>query len=185
YMRPDATTLACSAIAAARHQVRQLFGPDYLPDQPRIYTSRVKNAQEAHEAIRPAGETFLTPAQTGLTGDQFRLYELIWMRQIASHIKDTEGLTITVKINAQPSDGQLCTFVASGRTITFYGFLKAYVESVEETDGHTDDEQTRLPKLTAGTGLRPESVTASGHETRPPARYTEPSLVAKLEELEI
>jgi DNA topoisomerase I len=185
YMRTDSITLAGSAIAAARHQVRQLFGPDYLPDQPRIYASRVKNAQEAHEAIRPAGETFLTPAQTGLTGDQFRLYELIWMRTIASQMKDAEGLSITVKINAQPSDGQPCTFVASGRTITFYGFLKAYVESVEETDGHTDDEQTRLPRLVAGQPLRPESVTASGHETRPPARYTEPSLVAKLEELEI
>jgi DNA topoisomerase I len=185
YMRTDSTTLSSSAIAAARDQVRQLFGPDYLPDRPRIYTSKVKNAQEAHEAIRPAGETFLTPAQTGLTGDQFRLYELIWMRTIASQMKDAEGLSITVKINAQPTDGELCTFVASGRTITFHGFLKAYVESVEETDGHTDDEQTRLPHLTAGQALRPESVTASGHETRPPARYTEPSLVAKLEELEI
>jgi DNA topoisomerase-1 len=127
----------------------------------------------------------LTPAQTGLTGDQFRLYELIWMRTIASQMKDAEGRSIIVKINAQPTDGELCTFVASGRTITFHGFLKAYVESVEETDGHTDDEQTRLPHLTAGQALRPESVTASGHETRPPARYTEPSLVAKLEELEI
>jgi DNA topoisomerase I len=185
YMRTDSITLSGSAIAAARDQVRQLFGPDYLPDRPRIYTSKVKNAQEAHEAIRPAGETFLTPAHTGLTGDQFRLYELIWMRTIASQMKDAEGLSITVKINAQPSDGQPCTFIASGRTITFHGFLKAYVESVEETDGQTDDEQTRLPHLTAGQALRPESVTASGHETRPPARYTEPSLVAKLEELEI
>jgi DNA topoisomerase I len=185
YMRTDSVTLSGSAIAAARHQVRQLFGDDYLPDQPRMYTSRVKNAQEAHEAIRPAGETFLTPAQTRLTGDQFRLYELIWMRTIASQMKDAEGFSITVKINARPSDGELCTFVASGRTITFYGFLKAYVESVEEIDGHTDDEQTQLPHLTAGQPLRPESVTASGHETRPPARYTEPSLVAKLEELEI
>jgi DNA topoisomerase-1 len=185
YMRTDSITLSGAAIAAARQQVRQLFGADYLPDQPRIYTSRVKNAQEAHEAIRPAGETFLTPAQTRLTGDQFRLYELVWMRTIASQMKDAEGLAITVKINAQPSDGESCTFVASGRTITFYGFLKAYVESVEESDGHTDDEQTRLPHLTARQSLRPESVTASGHETRPPARYTEPSLVAKLEELEI
>ena len=185
YMRTDSITLSGTAIAAARQQVQQLYGADYLPDQPRVYTSRVKNAQEAHEAIRPAGETFLTPAQTRLSGDQFRLYELIWMRTIASQMKDAEGLSITVKINAQPSDGEPCVFVASGRTITFYGFLKAYVESVEETDGHTDDEQTRLPRLTAGQQLRPESVTASGHETRPPSRYTEPSLVAKLEELEI
>jgi DNA topoisomerase I len=185
YMRTDSTTLSGTAISAARDQVRQLFGADYLPDRPRVYTSKVKNAQEAHEAIRPAGESFLTPAQTGLTGDQFRLYELIWMRTIASQMKDAEGFSITVKINARPSDGELCTFVASGRTITFHGFLKAYVESVEETDGHTDDEQARLPHLTAGQPLRPESVTASGHETRPPARYSEPSLVAKLEELEI
>ncbi len=185
YMRTDSITLSSTAIAAARQQVQQLYGADYLPDQPRVYTSRVKNAQEAHEAIRPAGETFLTPAQTRLSGDQFRLYELIWMRTIASQMKDAEGLSITVKINAQPSDGEPCVFVASGRTITFYGFLKAYVESVEETDGHTDDEQTRLPRLAAGQQLRPESVTASGHETRPPSRYTEPSLVAKLEELEI
>ncbi len=185
YMRTDSVTLSGTAIAAARQQVQQLYGADYLPDQPRVYTSRVKNAQEAHEAIRPAGETFLTPAQTRLSGDQFRLYELIWMRTIASQMKDAEGLSITVKINAQPSDGEPCVFVASGRTITFYGFLKAYVESVEESDGHTDDEQTRLPRLVAGQQLRPESVTASGHETRPPSRYTEPSLVAKLEELEI
>ena len=185
YMRTDSTTLSGAALAAARQQVRQLFGADYLPDKPRTYTSKVKNAQEAHEAIRPAGETFLTPAETRLTGDQFRLYELIWMRTIASQMKDAEGFSITVNINAQPSAGEPCTFVASGRMITFYGFLKAYVESVEETGGHTDDEQTRLPRLTAGQSLRPESVTASGHETRPPARYTEPSLVAKLEELEI
>ena len=185
YMRTDSITLSGAAIAAARQQVRQLYGASYLPDQPRIYTSKVKNAQEAHEAIRPAGETFQTPAETRLSGDQFRLYELIWMRTIASQMKDAEGFSITVKINAQPSDGELCTFVASGRTITFYGFLKAYVESVEETDGHSDDEQTRLPRLVAGQRLRPESVTASGHETRPPTRYTEPSLVAKLEELEI
>jgi DNA topoisomerase-1 len=185
YMRTDSITLSGAAIAAARQQVRQLYGADYLPDQPRIYTSKVKNAQEAHEAIRPAGETFLTPAETRLTGDQFRLYELVWMRTISSQMKDAEGFSITVKINAQPSQGESCTFVASGRTITFYGFLKAYVESVEETDGHTDDEQTRLPRLLSGQSLRPESVAASGHETRPPARYTEPSLVAKLEELEI
>jgi DNA topoisomerase I len=185
YMRTDSVTLSGTAIAAARQQVQQLYGADYLPDQPRVYTSRVKNAQEAHEAIRPAGETFLTPAQTRLSGDQFRLYELIWMRTIASQMKDAEGLSITVKINAEPNDSEPCVFVASGRTITFYGFLKAYVESVEESDGHTDDEQTRLPRLVAGQELRPESVTASGHETRPPSRYTEPSLVAKLEELEI
>jgi DNA topoisomerase-1 len=209
YMRTDSVTLSDTAITAARNQVRQLFGPDYLPDKPRIYTSKVKNAQEAHEAIRPAGEVFQTPAQTRLTGDQFRLYELIWMRTIASQMKDAEGQTISVKIIAQarpepvqaqsgqatPESAQQvvreaqeagCTFVASGRTITFHGFLRAYVEAHDESDDtQSDDAQTRLPRLSDGQQLRPESITASGHETRPPARYTEPSLVAKLEELEI
>jgi DNA topoisomerase-1 len=185
YMRTDSVTLSDSAIRAARSQVRQLFGPDYLPAQPRIYTSKVKNAQEAHEAIRPAGETFRTPAQSRLTGDQFRLYELIWMRTISSQMKDAEGRSITVTISATPAAGEQCTFVASGRTITFHGFLKAYVESFDDVDQTADDAQARLPNLTEGQSLRPESVTAAGHETRPPARYTEPSLVAKLEELEI
>ena len=186
YMRTDSVTLSGTAITAARNQVRQLFGANYLPDKPRVYTSKVKNAQEAHEAIRPAGEEFQTPAQTRLTGDQFRLYELIWMRTIASQMKDAEGLSITVKISATRVDDAACTFVASGRTITFHGFLKAYVEAVDESEeGQSDDAQTRLPRLAEGQSLRPDQVTASGHETRPPARYTEPSLVAKLEELEI
>jgi DNA topoisomerase I len=107
------------------------------------------------------------------------------MRTIASQMKDAEGRSITVTISATPSAGEQCTFVASGRTITFYGFLKAYVESFDDADQAADDAQTRLPNLTEGQSLRPESITAAGHETRPPARYTEPSLVAKLEELEI
>jgi len=196
YMRTDSSTLSETAVTAARNQVRQLFGPDYLPSSPRVYSSKVKNAQEAHEAIRPAGDVFHTPAQTGLTGDQFRLYELIWMRTVASQMKDAEGLSITVRILARPSASSAdvplpepvdeCTFVASGRTITFHGFLKAYVEAVDESEGsQSDDAQTRIPQLTQGQSLRPEAVTASGHETRPPARYTEPSLVAKLEELNI
>ena len=185
YMRTDSVTLSDTAITAARAQVRQLFGPDYLPDRPRVYTSKVKNAQEAHEAIRPAGESFQTPAQTGLSGDQFRLYELIWMRTVASQMKDAEGQSVTVRIDATPQQGEPCVFTASGRTITFHGFLKAYVESLDDADQAADDAQTRLPRLVEGQPLRPESVTASGHETRPPARYTEPSLVAKLEELEI
>ena len=197
YMRTDSVTLSDTAITAARNQVRQLFGADYLPDSPRVYTSKVKNAQEAHEAIRPAGETFQTPAQTRLTGDQFRLYELIWMRTIASQMKDAVGQTIRVQILASPTaesgEHEPCTFVASGRTITFYGFLRAYVEGTDEAEdgrddsgrGSADDAQTRLPRLVEGQQLRPERVIAAGHETRPPARYTEPSLVAKLEELEI
>ena len=186
YMRTDSVTLSDTAIRAARAQVRQLYGANYLPDAPRVYASKVKNAQEAHEAIRPAGEEFQTPAQTGLHGDQFRLYELIWQRTLASQMKDATGQTITVKIIATPADSERCTFVASGRTITFYGFLKAYVEAVDEgSDGQSDDSQTRLPQLSKGQSLVAERVRALGHETRPPARYTEPSLVAKLEELEI
>ena len=186
YMRTDSVTLSGSAISAARAQVSQLFGSSYLPEKPRIYASKVKNAQEAHEAIRPAGDSFATPAQTGLKGDHFKLYELIWMRTIASQMADARGESMSVKIAARPASGEECTFVASGRTITFHGFLKAYVESVDETKGGAkDDAQKRLPDLSEGQTLSAEDVTASGHETKPPARYTEPSLVAKLEELEI
>jgi DNA topoisomerase-1 len=184
YMRTDSSVLSDTAVTAARNQVTQLFGSDYLPAKPRTYASKQKNAQEAHEAIRPAGDTFLTPAQTNLKGDQFRLYELIWMRTIASQMKDAEGQSITVRIDATRDGEETCRFTASGRTITFHGFLKAYVESTDD-DSASDDAQTRLPQLSEGQSLRPDSVTASGHETRPPARYTEPSLVAKLEELEI
>ena len=200
YMRTDSSVLSDTAINAARAQVTQLFGASYLPASPRIYANRGKNTQEAHEAVRPAGDTFRTPAQTGLRGDQFRLYELIWMRTIASQMKDAEGFSTTVRIEARlpEPEGQdplggllgggaprLCTFVASGRTITFYGFLKAYVESTDEPDASGDDAQTRLPQLRQDQTLRPESLTPAGHETRPPSRYTEPSLVAKLEELDI
>ncbi|WP_392507997.1 type I DNA topoisomerase [Naumannella halotolerans] len=195
YMRTDSVQLSNSAISAARAQVKQLFGDSYLPKSPRVYTSKVKNAQEAHEAIRPAGDTFRTPAQTGLNGDAFRLYELIWMRTVASQMADAVGETVTVRIQADLPGSVTVTspaaqvtadtaqLVASGRTITFHGFLKAYVESVD--DGASDDQQTRLPQLTQGQSLSAEEVIAAGHETRPPARYTEPSLVAKLEELEI
>jgi len=196
YMRTDSVTLSDTAINAARAQVRQLFGDAYLPDKPRVYTSKVKNAQEAHEAIRPAGEVFATPAQTGLSGDPFRLYELVWMRTVASQMNDAVGESISVKITADlsaplalaaaPAPVEQCTFTASGRTITFYGFLKAYVESHDDSDdAASDDAQTRLPRLSEGQLLTADQVTAAGHETRPPARYTEPSLVAKLEELEI
>ncbi|OYN98821.1 type I DNA topoisomerase [Enemella evansiae] len=187
YMRTDSVALSAQAISAARNQVQQLFGGNYLPAQPRAYASKVKNAQEAHEAIRPAGETFQTPAQTGLSGDHFRLYELIWMRTIASQMKDAEGQTVTVRITASGATPEVCTFTASGRTITFHGFLKAYVEAVDESreGSQSDDAQSRLPQLVQGQSLSAEKVTASGHETKPPARYTEPSLVAKLEELEI
>jgi len=195
YMRTDSVTLASSAIQAARAQVRELYGDSYLPDSPRVYASKVKNAQEAHEAIRPAGEMFRTPRETGLVGDAYRLYELIWMRTIASQMKDAVGNTVTIRIAASPTSpvplGELgevtqTEFTSSGRTITFHGFLKAYVEGRDDAaTTSADDAQSRLPELTEGAALAASEVKAEGHETRPPARYTEPSLVAKLEELEI
>jgi DNA topoisomerase-1 len=184
YMRTDSTTLSADAIGAARSQVRELYGDDYLPDQPRVYASKVKNAQEAHEAIRPAGDSFRTPAQTGLTGEQFRLYELIWMRTVASQMKDAVGQSVTIRLGGSAASGEDVLFTASGRVITFHGFLKAYVEGTDE-GAQKDDAQTRLPNLDEGDRVSAASVTASGHETKPPARYTEATLIKELEEREI
>ncbi|UAL29444.1 type I DNA topoisomerase [Nocardioides rotundus] len=185
YMRTDSTTLSGSAINAARNQVRELYGNEYVPDQPRVYASKVKNAQEAHEAIRPAGDSFRTPAQTGLTGDQFRLYELIWMRTVASQMKDAVGNSVTVRHGGATSDGRDVVFTASGRTITFHGFLKAYVEDIDDPSKRRDDAETRLPALEEGGRVTAASVSAGGHETKPPARYTEATLIKELEEREI
>ena len=185
YMRTDSTTLSDTAIAAARDQARELYGAEYLPDSPRTYANKVKNAQEAHEAIRPAGDSFRTPAQTGLSGDEFRLYELIWMRTIASQMKDAKGNTVTVRLGGPAATGEDVVFSASGRTITFHGFLKAYVESTDDTDAARDDQETRLPNLAEGASVSAASMRASGHETKPPARYTEASLISELEKREI
>ena len=192
YMRTDSVTLAESAIAAARDQVEQLFGAHYLPPKPRIYASKVKNAQEAHEAIRPAGDVFTHPDATGLSGDAHRLYQLIWMRTLASQMADAKGEQVSVAISAAPTAPvqagtgtvERAELTASGRTISFHGFLKAYVAGTDD-DSASDDKQSRLPQLVTGQELAAEKVKAAGHETKPPARYTEPSLVAKLEELEI
>ncbi|MCD4532705.1 type I DNA topoisomerase [Nocardioides sp. cx-169] len=184
YMRTDSTTLSDGAVNAARSQVRELYGADYLPDSPRTYASKVKNAQEAHEAIRPAGETFRTPAQTGLTGEQFRLYELIWMRTVASQMKDAVGQSVSVRLGGTAATGEDVVFSASGRVITFHGFLKAYVEGTDE-GAAKDDAETRLPALAEGDSVSAASVTATGHETKPPARYTEATLIKELEEREI
>lgn len=184
YMRTDSTTLSGGAVEAARSQVRELYGAEYLPDAPRTYASKVKNAQEAHEAIRPAGDSFRTPAQTGLTGDQFRLYELIWMRTVASQMKDAVGNTVTVRLGGAATSGEDVVFSASGRTITFHGFLKAYVEGTDE-GAQKDDAETRLPNLDEGDALQAASVAASGHETKPPSRYTEATLIKELEDREI
>lgn len=185
YMRTDSTTLSETAITAARAQVTQLYGADYLPAQPRVYAGKVKNAQEAHEAIRPSGDRFRTPAETGLAGDQFRLYELIWKRTVASQMKDAVGNSVTVKIAGTSSDGRDVEFSASGKTITFHGFLKAYVEGADDPNAELDDRERRLPQVAEGDALSAEEITVDGHATKPPARYTEASLVKELEEREI
>jgi DNA topoisomerase I len=187
YMRTDSTTLSESAINAARTQARQLYGAEYVAASPRQYTRKVKNAQEAHEAIRPAGETFATPdaVRRELDGDEFRLYELVWQRTVASQMADARGTTLSLRI-AGVSGDQPVVFSASGRTITFAGFLKAYVETVDElAGGEADDAERRLPHLTEGQRLDALELTADGHATNPPARYTEASLVKALEELGI
>ncbi|MGX7759890.1 type I DNA topoisomerase [Streptomyces angustmyceticus] len=185
YMRTDSTTLSDTAVAAARSQVTQLYGADYLPDKPRTYAGKVKNAQEAHEAIRPSGDRFRTPAETGLTGDQFRLYELIWKRTVASQMKDATGNSVTVKIGGRAADGRDAEFSASGKTITFHGFLKAYVEGADDPNAELDDRERRLPQVAEGDALAAQEITADGHATKPPARYTEATLVKELEEREI
>jgi DNA topoisomerase-1 len=161
YMRTDSTTLSSAAVNAARTQVRELYGDEYLPDAPRVYASKVKNAQEAHEAIRPAGESFRTPAQTGLTGEQFRLYELIWMR--TDRLAD-EGRRRAVGVGPprrrrvrRPRRGLL----ASGRVITFHGFLKAYVEGTEGGK-RSDDDQVPLPDLHEGDPVSAAALNALG-----------------------
>ncbi|GFG74169.1 type I DNA topoisomerase [Mycobacterium botniense] len=187
YMRTDSTTLSDSAINAARTQARQLYGAEFVSASPRQYTRKVKNAQEAHEAIRPAGETFATPdaVRRELDGDDFRLYELIWQRTIASQMADARGTTLSLRV-AGVSGSQQVVFAASGRTIIFPGFLKAYVETVDElAGGEADDAERRLPRLTEGQRLRTVEVTPDQHATNPPPRYTEASLVKALEELGI
>ncbi|MET9613012.1 type I DNA topoisomerase [Kitasatospora indigofera] len=185
YMRTDSTTLSDTAISAARAQVTQLYGADYLPDAPRTYASKVKNAQEAHEAIRPSGDRFRTPAETGLSSDEFRLYELIWMRTVASQMKDAVGQSVTVKVGGASADGRDVEFSASGKIITFHGFLKAYVEGADDPNAELDDRERRLPQVAQGDPLSAEQLNPEGHSTKPPARYTEASLVKELEDREI
>ena len=188
YMRTDSTNLSASAIEAARNQARQLYGDEYVHPSPRQYTRKVKNAQEAHEAIRPAGDTFATPGalHAELDSDGFRLYELIWQRTVASQMADARGTTLSLRISGAAADGREATFAASGRTITFPGFLKAYVETVDElAGGEADDAESRLPNLRQGQRVDATRLTADGHTTNPPARYTEASLVKALEELGI
>ncbi|HEY0496788.1 MAG TPA: type I DNA topoisomerase [Kutzneria sp.] len=188
YMRTDSTTLSESAVAAARAQATQLYGAQYVSDKPRQYTRKVKNAQEAHEAIRPAGEVFRTPGEVAreLAADEFRLYELIWQRTIASQMNDARGTTMSVRIAGTSATGEQCTFAASGRTITFAGFLKAYVESIDsEAGGEADDAERRLPQLVKDQAITAVELSPDGHSTSPPPRYTDASLIKTMEELGI
>ena len=186
YMRTDSTTLSESALTAARSQARALYGENYVPAQPRRYERRVKNAQEAHEAIRPSGDTFRTPQQVArdLSRDEHALYELIWIRTIASQMKDAEGQTVTMRIVGTSSSGEDAEFGASGTVITFRGFLAAYEEGRDESDAGDEDER-RLPNLAEGDPAQLVKLDPQGHETNPPPRYTEATLVRTLEELGI
>jgi DNA topoisomerase I len=187
YMRTDSTTLSEAALTAARQQARDLYGADYVPDAPRRYERKVKNAQEAHEAIRPAGDRFRTPAQVAgeLRGDEFALYELIWKRTVASQMADARGATATVKLGGTLEDGRVVEFSASGTVITFRGFLAAYEEGRDEehaSKAAEAEEERRLPKLSEGVATTVVRAEADGHETNPPPRYTEATLVKAMEE---
>jgi len=182
YMRTDSITLSQTAITAARAQARELYGAEYVPDAPRVYTSKVKSAQEAHEAIRPAGDSFRRPAAAGLSGDEFRLYELVWKRTVASQMKDATGESVSVRVTGRSSSGEQADFAASGKVIGFYGFLKAYVEGSDDPDAELDDNQRRLPPLADADPLVAVSLAPAEHATRSPARYTEASLIKDLED---
>ena len=186
YMRTDSTNLSETAINAARTQLVELFGKEYLPDAPRLYVKKVKSAQEAHEAIRPAGEAFRTPEElaTELVSAEMKLYTLIWRRTLASQMTDAAGETVSLKLEAKTKSGQQVEFSASGRTITFQGYLKAYVEGSDDAEA-TDDQESPLPQLKQGDVVPVSALEAKGHTTSPPARFTEASLVKKLEELGI
>ncbi|MDP9092178.1 MAG: type I DNA topoisomerase [Actinomycetota bacterium] len=189
YMRTDSTNLSATALSAARTQARELYGDAYVPAEARTYSRKVKNAQEAHEAIRPAGDSFRTPGQIAnqLSSDEFRLYELIWQRTLASQMADAVGTTVSIRIAGESAAGEAAVFTTSGRTITFPGFLRAYVEDLDsdEASESKDDAEKRLPQLAAHDALDARGFEAQGHSTSPPARYTEASLVKALEELGI
>lgn len=188
YMRTDSTTLSDQGIQAAREQAIFLYGKEYVADGPRRYERKVKNSQEAHEAIRPAGETFATPGElhSQLDAEEFKLYELIWQRTVASQMADAKGTSMKVTI-AGEALGNHVEFASTGRTITFPGFLRAYVETSRLADGRdvADNAEKHLPRLTKGDDLGVNKLSAEEHNTNPPARYTEASLVKKMEDLGI
>ncbi|MHB1584370.1 MAG: type I DNA topoisomerase [Acidimicrobiales bacterium] len=192
YMRTDSTTLSDEALSAARAQAGALYGPEYVPPAPRRYERKVKNAQEAHEAIRPAGETFRTPEQASasLRGDELRLYDLIWKRTVASQMADATGTSAQVRLVATVAagagaglGGAEAEFSASGRVISFPGFLRAYVEGEDDPEAELADREVVLPPLHEGDGVEPLGFEPGAHSTQPPPRYTEASLVKAMEEL--
>ena len=189
YMRTDSTNLSATALDAARSLVADRYGSSFLPDAPRTYGKQAKGAQEAHEAIRPAGERFKdmddAAAAFGPTSDETRVYELIWMRTVASQMKDAKGESLVVRVSGDTHDGRTAEFQASGRSITFPGFLRAYVEGSDDPNAALDDQETHLPAMAEGDDLRAVELEPTDHETKPPARYTEASLIKRLEELGI
>ena len=185
YMRTDSVNLSETAIKAARHSAKSLYGADHIPDSPRFYEGKTKNAQEAHEAIRPAGDQFKTPGELApeLTRDQLALYDLIWKRTVASQMADAKKMQARVDFDVKSKDGKDAIFRANGSVVTFPGFLAAYEDVTDEKSEEESDK--RLPAMTEGQQITVNEYSCEGHETKPPARYTEPTLVKKLEELGI
>ena len=187
YMRTDSSTLSQQAIDAARSFAAQTYGPEYVPETPRHYAGKAKNAQEAHEAIRPSGDVFRAPAalKSVLSATEWKLYTLIWKRTVASQMQDARGSTVTVRVGTTLAEsGTAAEFVTSGTTITFRGFLKAYEEGTDEGD-ESPAVVDEIPQLTRGDALGVTTAAPAGHATQPPARYTEASLVKELESLGI
>jgi DNA topoisomerase-1 len=186
YMRTDSVTLSSSSITAARSSAQALYGKEFVPATPRVYEGKTKNAQEAHEAIRPAGESFRTPGELApeLSRDEFALYDLIWKRTIASQMSDAKKQQMRVDFDVKTKAGQDAIFRANGSVIAFAGFLAAY-EDIVEDKADVEDTDRRLPAMSVGEKIKVNEYSCEGHETKPPARYTEPTLVKKLEELGI
>ena len=185
YMRTDSTSLSANAVAAARSEVERRYGSSVLPPEPRVYASKVKNAQEAHEAIRPAGDTFADPSTVAnqLPRPEARLYELVWKRTLASQMTDCTGETVQLRVGARSASGRDAEFAASGTVITHMGFREVYTEGTDAGEASDTDAELRLPSLHEGDGADCRGLEASGHDTQPPARYTEASLVRRLEQL--
>ena len=187
YMRTDSTSLSDAAVSAARDQITDLYGSEYLSAEPRSYANKVKNAQEAHEAIRPAGDTFRHPDEVApeVGGDEAKVYELVWKRTLASQMADARGESVSVRIDTTSSSGRAAEFATSGRVLQFPGFLKVYQVVSDDPEADRQEQERALPPVSEQDSVTITEAEASGHETKPPARYTEASLVKKLEELGI